>query len=198
MLARAAFGARASLEIAFIANITSVGLGVIVGLVAGFYRGWVEHVLMRITDVFLAVPTVISGLALASVLGTGVIGIVGRRHGAVLGLDGAGSCSARRSRCGGARSSRRRSRWGRPGRTVIRRHILPNLASLIATIAALNGATVVVAIGAGLAYLGAGIQPPTPEWGNMLAEGQDGDRLRAAPPARAAGLRRPHRSSPSS
>ena len=47
----------------------------IVGLVAGFYRGWVEHALMRVTDVFLAVPTVISGLALASVLGTGVLGI---------------------------------------------------------------------------------------------------------------------------
>ena len=56
MLARVAYGARASLEIAFISNITSVGLGVIVGLVAGFYRGWVEHALMRITDVFLAVP----------------------------------------------------------------------------------------------------------------------------------------------
>ena len=80
---------------------------------------------MRVTDVFLAVPTVISGLALASVLGTGVIGIVDRRDGALLGVDGAGSSSARRSRCGGARSSRPRSRWGRPGRTVIRRHILP-------------------------------------------------------------------------
>ena len=75
MMARVAYGARATLEIAFISNITSVGLGVIVGLVAGFYRGWVEHALMRVTDVFLAVPTVISGLALASVLGTGVLGI---------------------------------------------------------------------------------------------------------------------------
>jgi peptide/nickel transport system permease protein len=113
MLARVAYGARASLAIAFISNITSVGLGVVVGLVAGFYRGWVEQLLMRITDVFLAVPTVISGLALASVLGTGVLGIAtvvtpctgpGRRE----------SCSARRWRSGGARSSRRPSRWARP------------------------------------------------------------------------------------
>jgi peptide/nickel transport system permease protein len=58
-----------------------------------------------------------------------------------------------------------------PGRTIIRRHILPHLSSLLLTIAALNGAAV-VAIGAGLSYLGAGIQPPTPEWGNMLADGQ--------------------------
>ena len=55
---------------------------------------------------------------------------------------------------------------------MIRRHLLPNLTSLILTLAALNGAAV-VAIGSGLAYLGAGIQPPRPEWGNMLADGQD-------------------------
>ena len=114
MLTRVAFGARASLEIAFISNITSVGLGVIVGLVAGFYRGWVEHALMRITDVFLAVPTVISGLALASVLGTGVIGHRDRSSPPSTGRGRRGSSSARRSRSGGGRSSRRRSPWARP------------------------------------------------------------------------------------
>jgi peptide/nickel transport system permease protein len=61
---------------------------------------------------------------------------------------------------------------GVSGPTVIRRHVLPNLTSLITSLAALNGASV-VAIGSGLSYLGAGIQPPTAEWGNMLAEGQD-------------------------
>ncbi len=142
----------------------------IVGLVAGFYRGWVEHALMRITDVFLAVPTVISGLALASVLGTGVIGI----SVVVTALYWAWTA---RVVFGETLALRRRTfveaaiAMGAPGRTVIRRHILPNLASLIATIAAFNGATV-VAVGSGLSYLGAGIQPPTPEWGNMLAEGQ--------------------------
>ena len=114
MLARVAYGARASLEIAFISNITSVGLGVIVGLVAGFYRGWVEHALMRVTDVFLAVPTVISGLALASVLGTGVIGI----SVVVTALYWAWTAQGRLRRdaraSAGGRSSRRRSRWARP------------------------------------------------------------------------------------
>ena len=170
MLARIAYGARASLAIAFISNITSVGLGVVVGLVAGFYRGWVEQLLMRITDVFLAVPTVISGLALASVLGTGVLGIAT----VVTALYWAWTA---RVVFGETLALRRRTfveasvAMGAPGRTVIRRHILPNLASLIATLAAFNGAAV-VAIGSGLSYLGAGIQPPRPEWGNMLAEGQ--------------------------
>jgi peptide/nickel transport system permease protein len=170
MLTRAAYGARASLEIAFLANLASVGLGVIVGLVAGFYRGWVEHALMRITDVFLSIPTVISGLALAAVFGTGLSGIVI----VVTALYWAWTA---RVVFGESLALRKRTfveaavAVGVPGRTVIRRHLLPNLTSLILTIAALNGATV-VAIGSGLSYLGAGIQPPTAEWGNMLADGQ--------------------------
>lgn len=170
MLARVAYGARATLEIAFIANVTSVGLGVIVGLAAGFYRGWVEQVLMRIVDVFLSIPTVISGLALASVLGTGIFGIVV----VVTALYWAWTA---RVVFGETLALRKRTfveasiACGAPGRTVIRRHVLPNLTSLILTIGALNGATV-VSIGAGLSYLGAGIQPPTPEWGNMLSDGQ--------------------------
>ena len=169
MLARSAAGARTSLEIAFLANITSVGLGVLVGMAAAFYRGWIEQLLMRVTDVFLSIPTVISGLALAAVIGTTVIGIVA----VVTALYWAW---AARIVFGEALALRRRTfveaaiAAGVPGRTVIRRHILPNLSSLILTLAALNGAAV-VSIGSGLSYLGAGIQPPTPEWGNMLASG---------------------------
>ena len=170
LLARATAGARASLEIAFFANVTSVGLGLVVGLVAGFYRGWIEHALMRVTDVFLAVPTVISGLALASILGTNVLGIVV----VVTALYWAWTA---RIVFGETLALRRRTfveaaiAQGAPGWRVIAGHILPNLLSLILRLAALNGAAV-VSVGAGLSYLGAGIQPPTPEWGNMLFEGQ--------------------------
>ena len=76
MLARLAAGARSTLEMTFIASFTSLALGVLVGLVAGFYRGPAEQVLMRITDIFLSVPTVVSGLAIASVVGVGITGIV--------------------------------------------------------------------------------------------------------------------------
>ena len=147
-----------------------IGLGTVVGLVAGFYRGVVEQVLMRITDVFLSIPTAISGLALATVLGTGVAGIVV----VVTALYWAW---AARIVFGEALALRRRTfveaavAAGVRGPTIIRRHVLPNLTSLIITLTALNGASV-VAIGSGLSYLGAGIQPPTPEWGNMLADGQ--------------------------
>jgi oligopeptide transport system permease protein len=160
-LTRAAYGARASLEIAFLANLFSVGLGVIVGLVAGYYRGWLEHVLMRITDMFLSIPTVIAGLALAAVFGTGLTGIVI----VVTALYWAWTA---RVVFGETLALRKRTfveaavAAGVSGPTVIRRHLLPNLTSLILTIAALNGATV-VSIGSGLSYLGAGIQPPTAE-----------------------------------
>jgi ABC-type dipeptide/oligopeptide/nickel transport system permease subunit len=171
MLSRLAFGARSTLEMTFIANITSVGLGVLVGLVAGFYRGLVEQGLMRITDVFLSVPTVVSGLALASVVGVGLTGIIivvtalfwawtaRVIYGEVLRLrtrvfvDAAVAAGVRRS-------------------VILRRHILPHLYSLILAISALNAASV-VSIGAGLSYLGAGIQPPRPDWGNMLETGED-------------------------
>jgi ABC-type dipeptide/oligopeptide/nickel transport system permease subunit len=171
MLARVASGARTSLEIAFIANLTSIGLGALVGLLAGFHRGRVETLLMRVVDVFLAVPTVISGLALASIVGQGVPGVVvvvtaiywawtaRVVYGEVLRL--------RRRPFVEAAIAQGVGSW-----TIVRRHLLPHLSSLLLVIAALNGAAV-VAIGAGLSYLGAGIQPPQPEWGNMVFEGQD-------------------------
>jgi peptide/nickel transport system permease protein len=171
MLARLAAGARVTLEMTFIANFTSLALGVIVGLVAGFYRGAVEQVLMRITDVFLSVPTVVSGLAIASVIGVGLTGIIV----VVTALFWAWTA---RVIYGEVLRLRTRvfvdaaSAAGVGRLTILRRHILPHLYSLILVISALNAASV-VSIGAGLSYLGAGIQPPQADWGNMLEEGEN-------------------------
>ncbi len=170
MLTRLAYGGRTTLEFTFIANITSIGLGAIVGIAAGFLRGVVELVLMRIIEIFLSVPTVISGLALASVLGQGVWGIVV----VVTALYWAWTA---RVVFGETLALRKRPfveaavAQGVPSTTIMRRHILPHLLSLLLVISALNGAAV-VAIGAGLSYLGAGVQPPTAEWGAMVDQGQ--------------------------
>jgi oligopeptide transport system permease protein len=170
MLARLAYGGRTTLEFAFISNVTSIGLGAIVGIAAGFMRGVVELVLMRITEIFLSVPTVISGLALASVIGRGVFGIIV----VVTALYWAWTA---RVVFGETLALRKRPfveaavAQGVPSTTIMRRHILPHLLSLLLVIAALNGAAV-VAIGAGLSYLGAGVQPPTAEWGAMVNDGQ--------------------------
>ena len=170
MLARVAHGGRRTLQIAFLANLTSLGLGTLVGLIAGFWRGLAEQALMRVTDVFLSVPTVISGLALASVVGQGVLGVIV----VVTALYWAWTA---RVVYGEVLRLRRRTfveaavAQGVRSATIARRHLLPHLSSLLLVIAALNGAAV-VAIGAGLSYLGAGVQPPLPEWGNMVFEGQ--------------------------
>ncbi len=171
MLARLASAGRIDLEMTFIADITSMGLGIVVGLVAGFYRGLVEQVLMRITDVFLSVPTIVSGLALASVVGEGLTGIVV----VVTALYWAWT-----ARVIYGEVLRLRSRVfveaavaaGVPRMTILRRHIVPHLSSLMLVLSALNAASV-VSIGAGLSYLGAGVQLPRPEWGNMLEEGEN-------------------------
>ncbi|AWW43121.1 MULTISPECIES: ABC transporter permease [Streptomyces] len=171
MLARAAHGLRSTLVIAAVANLASVGLGTVVGLVAGFYRGWIDQVLMRTVDVFLSVPTVLSGLALASIVGQG-------RTGAVVVITALYWAWTARLVHGEVTRLRARG-WveaalahGVPPRTVLRRHVLPHLSTILLNIAALNGASVVV-VGAGLSFLGAGIQPPTPELGNLLADGSN-------------------------
>jgi ABC-type dipeptide/oligopeptide/nickel transport system permease subunit len=171
MLARLAAGGRVTLEMTFIANVTSMGLGIVVGLVAGFYRGVTEQILMRITDVFLSVPTIVSGLALASVVGEGITGIV---------IVVTALYWAWTARVIYGEVLRLRSRVfvdaavaaGVPRIRILRRHIVPHLSSLMLVLSALNAAAV-VSIGAGLSYLGAGIQPPRPDWGNMLEEGED-------------------------
>ncbi|MEW1616143.1 MULTISPECIES: ABC transporter permease [unclassified Streptomyces] len=171
MLARSLHGLRATLIIALVANLTSVGLGAAVGLVAGFYRGWIEQCLMRLVDVFLSIPTVLSGLALASIVGRGTTGIIivvtalywawtaRLVHGETVRLRSRGYVEAALAH-------------GVSRLTALRRHVLPHLSTVLLNVAALNGAAVVV-VGAGLSYLGAGIQPPTPELGNMLADGSD-------------------------
>lgn len=169
MLARTATGLRATLIIAIVANVTSVLVGTVVGLLAGFFGSFVEHGLMRIVDVFLSIPIVLSGLALASIVGRGMWGIVvvvtalywawtaRLVYGEVLRLRGRGFVEAARVH-GVARL------------TILRRHVLPHTSTVLINIAALNGAAVVV-IGAGLSYLGAGIQAPAPELGNLLQSG---------------------------
>jgi peptide/nickel transport system permease protein len=171
LFSRSLHGLRTTLVIAVAANITSVGVGSLVGLVAGFYRGWTEQVMMRIVDVFLAVPTVLSGLALASIVGRGTTGIIvvvtalywawtaRLVHGETVRLRGRGFVEAALAH-------------GVSRRAVLGRHVLPHLSTVLLNVAALNGAAVVI-VGAGLSYLGAGIQPPVPELGNLVSEGSN-------------------------
>jgi len=168
---RLVYGARVSLGVGVVAVLLSIVLGVLVGAVAGFWRGPISLTLLGITDFALALPRVVLLLLLAAlwqpstalviaVLGlTGWMSVARLVHGEVRALavrpfvEGARAVGARHLR-------------------VLGRHILPNALTPVIVAAAL-GVGNAITLEAGLSYLGLGVQPPTPSWGNMIASGRD-------------------------
>ena len=178
VLSRLLYGARVSLGIGALATLVAVGLGSLVGAVAGYARGPVDGLLMRIVDVGLAVPRIF--LVLAAIA-------VGQRLDAVplallLGLTGWFVTSrlvrAEVLALRGQPFVDAAHALGAPAGRVIARHLLPNVAGIITVSAALGVANMML-LEAALSFLGVGVQPPTPSWGNMIADGRD--YLLAAP-----------------
>lgn len=170
-LARLASGARVSLIAASVSTVTSLLLGTIIGLFAGFYRGVIETVLMRLTDVALAIPYMLGALVIASLMSPGI----GRVIVIITALFWAYP-----ARLVYSETLRLRKRSfveaseaaGASGANTIRRHLLPHITSLVLSYAPIAAAFAVV-FEATLSFLGAGVSPPTASWGNMIAEGQD-------------------------
>jgi peptide/nickel transport system permease protein len=180
VFARVLYGARVSLQVALIATALSVTLGVAVGLIAGYYRGWIDTALSRVTDVVLAFPILLFGIGLASAcsLGNGcgpngiikpglsvvifVIVVVNWTYiariirGQVLSLREKEFVDAARS-------------LGAPNRRIIFRELLPNLVAPIIVYSTLVIPQNIL-FEAALSFLGVGIQPPNASWGQMLAD----------------------------
>jgi peptide/nickel transport system permease protein len=171
ILSRLIFGARVSLLVAVTAVLIAGVTGVAMGIVAGYYGGLVDETLMRLTDLRLALPFILLVIALIAVLGPGLGLVV-----VILGLTGwvayarvvrAEALSLReREFVVAARS------MGATDARVIVRHILPNALASAIVIASLEMAQMIV-VESSLSFLGLGVQPPTPSWGNMLGEGRD-------------------------
>jgi peptide/nickel transport system permease protein len=169
-LTRLSAGTRTTLEITVLAAAISFLVGLVIGLTAGMYRTRSAALLLRVTDVFLAIPTVVLGLALASIVGQGVLGIVvvvtmlfwawtaRLVHGEVLSVRGRAYIEA--AEVMGERRTR-----------IMFRHVVPAMGSMLWSIAALNAAGV-VGVGSALSYLGAGVQPPKADLGGMLQQNQ--------------------------
>jgi peptide/nickel transport system permease protein len=169
--ARLAYGARVSLGVGTLAVLVSLLVGVAVGAAAGFWRGWPATVLLGLTDFALALPRVVLLLLLASlwqpsaglvivVLGlTGWMTIARLVHGEVRAL-------AVRPFVEGAVG------LGASDLRVLVRHILPNAMTPVIVAAALGLGNAIM-LEAGLSFLGLGVQPPTPSWGNLIASGRD-------------------------
>ncbi len=172
LLSRLVFGARVSLAVGALAMLVAVSLGTAVGLLAGYFRRWVDGVLMRLVDVGLAVPRIfllLMAVALWSQLPLAIlvltIGLTGwfatsrLVRAEVLSLRELAYVDAARA-------------LGAPPARVIFRHLLPNaLAPLI--VSAALGIGNVMLLEASLSFLGIGVAPPTPSWGNMIADGKE-------------------------
>lgn len=177
--ARLVYGARVSLMVGLISQTIALGIGVTLGLIAGFYGGWVDEVVMRLADITLAFPTLLLLIAMAAALqpSLGVvfvtIGVVGWAglarlvRGQVLVVRGLEYVQAARA-------------LGGSGRRIMLRHILPNVAGPVVIAVTLGVAGAIMAEAA-LSFLGLGVQPPTASWGSMIADGRDLDQLRSAP-----------------
>ena len=170
ILSRLIVGARIALIVGATVVALSATTGTIIGLLAGYYRGWVDTIAMGAVDVLLAFPFLLLALALLAVVGASLLNII-----LVLGLTGwvpfartvrADTLSVREREFVEAAHASGTSNFG-----IVRRHILPNVMGPVIVLATLQVATAVLAEAA-LTFLGLGIPPSTPTWGQMLAAGR--------------------------
>jgi peptide/nickel transport system permease protein len=169
--ARLAYGARISLGVGVLAVLLSVTIGILIGAASGFWPGAVGTVLLGLTDFALALPRVVLLLLLASLWQPSAVLVV-----AVLGLTG--WMTVARLVHGEVRALSARPfvesavALGVTGPRVLVRHILPNAMTPVIVTAALGVGNAIM-LEAGLSFLGLGVQPPTPSWGNLIASGRD-------------------------
>ncbi|HZP73888.1 MAG TPA: ABC transporter permease [Gaiellaceae bacterium] len=169
-LSRLIWGGRASMQAGFLATLLAMIVAVPIGMVAGYYRGWVDTAIARITDVLLAFPFLILAVGLAAILGPSLTnatlalgiasmpGLIRIARGEVLALREEDFVPA--AVANGANDF-----------TIIFRHILPNMTSTLLVQATLTIPGAIIGEAA-LSFLGLGVQPPTPSWGVMLQDAQ--------------------------
>ena len=175
VLSRLLYGARISLIVAVVATSLTVVTGVTVGLCSGYFSGWVDTTLMRVTDVVLSFPSLLLAIALAALFQPGLstifvviavvswTGVARTVRGEVLSLRERDFVAAARA-------------LGATPFRLIGRHLLPNVLPTILVMGALSTSNTVL-LDAGLSYLGLGVPVPTPSWGRMISDSQTYYRL---------------------
>ena len=167
---RIVYGARVSLMVGLSAVLISGTVGLLLGLVSGFFGGWVDDVIMRVADIQLSFPTILLALAIMAVLGSGLDKVI-----LVLGLTGwvqygrivrGQVLSVKQEEFVLAARATGERNW-----RILFEHILPNIWSPVIVIASFSVATNIVAE-ASLSFLGVGVPPSVPSWGAMLADGR--------------------------
>lgn len=169
LLSRVIYGVRPTLLLVALILVLTIPAGLLIGITAGYLGGWTERVLMRITDIFLSLPSLVIALALVAILGPGLM------NGALALALTSWPPFARQARA--ETLALRRSDYlaaarmqGITGLRLMWGHILPLCLPTAVVRAALSLGGIILAA-AGLGFLGMGVQPPTAEWGSMVAEG---------------------------
>lgn len=177
LLSRIIYGARISIFVAVGGSILGAIVGILLGLIAGYFGGIVDSVIMRIMDGMMAFPFILLALILMTILGTGTVNVI-----LAIGVSNVPSFARvvrgqvhvvkNQEYCNAERV------LGASGSRILFRHILANSISPIIVYFTLNVASAIISEAA-LSFLGMGITPPTPSWGNILSEGKEA--LRTAP-----------------
>ena len=172
VLSRLIFGARVSVIVGFTAVIVAGVIGTFFGILSGYIGGWVDQVIMRVTDTWLALPAVSFAIFLAAIVGPSMWNIViilgavyWTRYARVVRSEVLSLRERDYVRLAVVAGC---SKW-----TIMRRHILPNVVSSAIVLATLQLGVVIIAE-ATLSFLGVGVPPPQPAWGLMLADGKKG------------------------
>jgi len=170
IFSRVIWGARASIQAGVLATLLAMVIAVPIGLVAGYYRGWIDPVIARLTDVVLAFPFLILAVGLAAILGPSLTNAtialgVGSAPGLVRIARGEALALREEDYVRAAVAN------GASDATIIARHIVPNMLSTLLVQATLIIPGAIIGEAA-LSFLGLGVQPPTPSWGTMLADAQ--------------------------
>jgi peptide/nickel transport system permease protein len=171
IFSRILYGASVSLQVGIEVVVFALGIGVITGTISGYFGGIVDSVIMRFADVFLAFPGLVLAIGISAALGTGITNVVIALvvtswptyarviRGQTLSLKGLEFITSARA-------------IGAGRLRIIASHIIPNTLPPVLVLASLGMGGAILAE-AGLSFLGLGIEPPNPSWGNMVSEGQD-------------------------
>jgi peptide/nickel transport system permease protein len=171
ILSRMIHGARVSLFVAFSSVILSGTVGVILGMLAGYRRGWTEIVVMRVVDIFLSIPPILLAIITVAVLGPSLINVI-----IVLALTRwpryARVAYGQTLSVANMPFVKLAAFMGASPLRIIFRHVLPNIIGAVTVVATLEFGLMVL-FEAGLSFLGLGVQPPTASWGAMLSTGRN-------------------------
>lgn len=171
VLSRVIYGTQISLLVGFLAVVVAGAIGLFLGLIAGYYGGFIDNVLMRIVDAFLAIPNILFMLVILGIFGPSLVTLIvvlgvtnwimyaRLVRGEVLSIKELDYVMASRS-------------IGTKNFKIILKNIMPNVFSSFIVISTLSVASIII-LEASLSFLGLGVQPPTVSWGGMLSEGRD-------------------------